>query len=342
MDGTAGTRGRTRASPAPGCGRAVSTGPRRRHTRGLIELSRRIVVAVICGAGLALPANASAASGGAYPTSPATIKSVSCVAGCAAASVAQPGSLLRVRGSDMRNVERIVFLGGGGHADNVTVRTLKARRNSVDVAVPAKAPSGRLRAVNADGARSEASRAIVRVTRRARSSAALNVGVIGRRVFYDAERPARLDLLTREPMNVLVELVRVIDGASITSWPVPLTPEVAQQRDLGRHASRASRSRPASTSFASTRATAAPAAGVVAAQAPAAIATGTFELVDHKFPVRGSHTFGTGEAAFGAQRDGHTHEGHDVFARVRDAARRCARRRREAQPLRGARPATTS
>ncbi len=285
--------------------------------RGLVELRRRVVVAVVCGLGLALPANASAgsaASGGAYPTSPATIKSVSCVAGCAAASVAQPGSLLRVRGRDMRNVERIVFLGGGGHGDNVTVRTLKVRNNSVDVAVPNKAPSGPLRAVNADGARSGASRAIVRVTRRAHSSAALNVGVIGRRVFYDAARPARLDLLTREPMNVLVELVRVIDGATIMGWPVALTPEVASS--VTWDGTVAGEAQPAGTyEFRVYASDGAPAPGIVAAQAPDALATGTFELVDHKFPVRGSHTFGSGEAAFGAQRDGHTHEGHDVFAR---------------------------
>jgi murein DD-endopeptidase MepM/ murein hydrolase activator NlpD len=33
------------------------------------------------------------------------------------------------------------------------------------------------------------------------------------------------------------------------------------------------------------------------------------------FPVRGVHSYGEGQAAFGAQRDGHTHEGQDVFAR---------------------------
>ena len=73
----------------------------------------------------------------------------------------------------------------------------KARRNSVDVVVPEKATSGRLRAVNGDGARSAASRAVVSVQRGATSSAALDVRVIGRRVYYDAARPARIDLLAR-------------------------------------------------------------------------------------------------------------------------------------------------
>ena len=33
-----------------------------------------------------------------------------------------------------------------------------------------------------------------------------------------------------------------------------------------------------------------------------------------RFPVRGPHTYGGPEAGFGAGRDGHTHQGHDVFA----------------------------
>ncbi len=34
----------------------------------------------------------------------------------------------------------------------------------------------------------------------------------------------------------------------------------------------------------------------------------------YTFPVRGAHDYGGAEAGFGAGRDGHTHQGHDVFA----------------------------
>jgi murein DD-endopeptidase MepM/ murein hydrolase activator NlpD len=37
-----------------------------------------------------------------------------------------------------------------------------------------------------------------------------------------------------------------------------------------------------------------------------------FSLYDHKFPVRGKHQYGDG---VGAPRDGHTHQGQDVFAK---------------------------
>ncbi|CAN5289962.1 hypothetical protein BH20ACT16_BH20ACT16_07050 [soil metagenome] len=273
---------------------------------------KRIVVAVVCGVGLAAPATASAArSGGAYASEPATITAVSCMAGCAAADAAQAGSLLRVRGRAMRAVAKIVFLGGKGHDDNVTARVLKARRESVDVAVPPRALSGRLRAVNTDGARSSASQAIVSVHTGA-GMASLDVQVVGRRVFYDAARPARVDLLAREAMAVTVVLVRVADGAIVQSWPVTLAPGVISSvqwdgrlagvaQPPGRYEFRVS--------------PAAPEAVAVAAATPAPLVTAPFDLVDHIFPVRGSHTYGEGQAAFGAARDGHSHEGHDVFAR---------------------------
>ena len=278
---------------------------------GLVELKRSVVL-MACGAGLVSPAGASAASGGAFASAPATITSVSCIAACAAADATKTGSLLRVRGKSMREVAKIVFLGGGGHADNATARVSKARRNSVDVTVPEKASSGRLRAVNGDGARSAASRAVVSVQRGAGSSAALDVQVVGRRVYYDAARPARIDLLARRAMAVTVALVRVIDGAGVMAWPLTLAPEAVSSITWdGRVAGVA---QPAGRyEFRVFEGVAAP--GVAAASAPSALATGAFDLVDHIFPIRGRHTFGSGQAAFGAGRNGHVHEGHDVFAR---------------------------
>jgi murein DD-endopeptidase MepM/ murein hydrolase activator NlpD len=266
-----------------------------------------------CGVGLVAPASASAAkSGGAYASAPATIKSASCVKGCASAEAAKPGSLLRVRGTRMRDVAKIVFLGGGGHGDNATVTVSKARNESVDVIVPEKATSGRLRAVNDDGARSAASRAVVSVQRGAASSAALDVRVVGRRVYYDAARPARVDLLARRAMAVTVALVRVADGASVMAWPVALVPEEVSSvtwdgrvegvaQPAGRYEFRVFEGIAG--------------AGAVAAQVPQALASGGFDLVDHIFPIRGRHSYGSGQAAFGAGRNGHVHQGHDVFAR---------------------------
>ncbi|HVF78326.1 MAG TPA: M23 family metallopeptidase, partial [Solirubrobacteraceae bacterium] len=222
------------------------------------------------------------------------------------------GSVLRVRGTAMRDVAKIVFLGSKGNEDNVVARVLKVRRDSVDIAVPERASSGRLRAVNKDGARSRASQATVSVAQRAAGSGALDVQIVGRTVFYDAARPARVDLLAREAMDVTVVLVRVADGAIVQGWPLALAPGVVSSVQWDGRVAGAAQP-PGRYEFRVTPA--APEAGAVAAAVPATLATAVFNLVDHKFPVRGAHTYGEGEAAFGAARDGHSHEGHDVFAR---------------------------
>ena len=40
-----------------------------------------------------------------------------------------------------------------------------------------------------------------------------------------------------------------------------------------------------------------------------------FNFLRHKFPVRGPHDYGRENARFGAGRDGHSHQGQDVFAK---------------------------
>ncbi len=257
----------------------------------------------------AVPASAGAAgSGGATASMPASISGVACRANCAGVGAAQPGSVLRVRGRNMRAVRRIVFLGGGGNADNAIATVAAARSTSVDVVVPARAVSGRLRAMNGDGARSRPSRATITV-QPAAGTGPMDVKVVGRQVFIDAARPARVDLMAREPMNVTVALVRMADGVVVMGWPLgPVLPGAVRSvtwdgtlagvpQPPGRYEFRVF------------------SAGAEAQAAQATpMAAGAFDLLDHKFPIRGAHTFGEGAALFGAGRSGHVHQGQDVFA----------------------------
>jgi hypothetical protein len=268
---------------------------------------------VLCALGVALgasaPASAAPVSGGAYASEQPAISEVVCVARCASIDAVQPGSLLRVRGTALRAVRKVVFLGASGPADDVVAAAIRTRVKSVDVLVPQKALSGPLMAINRDGAESVVSRAAVSVQRVRAAGSALDVRVVSRRVFLAATRQAQLNLLARDSMGVAVALVRLSDGAIVQGWPVALiggavstvtwdgtVAGVAQP--IGRY---------------EFRVFSAPAAAQ-AAQAPVPLATGSFDLVDHKFPIRGKHTYGTGIAAFGAARDGHTHQGQDVFA----------------------------
>ncbi len=217
----------------------------------------------------------------------------------------------------MLAVTTIVFLGAPGAADDVTATAANQRRSSVDVAVPAHAVSGPLLALNRDGAQSAMSKATLAIQRGAAGTGPLDVKVAGRKVFYAAVRPARIDLLAREPMSATVALVRLSDGVPVARWPLgALVPGVVRtvtwDGSVGGIAQPAGRYEFRVFSDAGTvqAAQAGPAAAAVAPP----LATAAFDLVDHKFPVRGRHTFGTGIAAFGAARDGHSHQGQDVFA----------------------------
>jgi murein DD-endopeptidase MepM/ murein hydrolase activator NlpD len=244
------------------------------------------------------------------PTPPPVISEVACVVRCASLDAVAPGALLRLRGTAMKQISKIVFLGARGATDDVITPALRARVKSVDVLVPENATSGPVIAVNKDGTQSLASRAAVSVQRAKAGGAPLEVKVVGRRVFVGAERQARVDLLARQTVAVAIALVRLSDGAVVQGWPIGmLAPGVVKtvtwdgtiagvSQPIGRYEFRVYNQ----------------ATGAQAAQAPAPIAVGSFDLVDHKFPVRGKHSYGTGIAAFGAGRNGHTHQGQDVFA----------------------------
>jgi murein DD-endopeptidase MepM/ murein hydrolase activator NlpD len=267
-----------------------------------------------CGLGFGAactPPALATSTGGAYSSTRAKISAVKCLAACSGFDSAKTGSVLRVTGTKMGQVSRIVFLGGKGAADDIRATVSKHTDTLVEVTVPAKASSGRLRAVNGDGLRSHVSKATVAI-KVGGSGGPLEARVVGRRVFQGALRQAQLDVLAHKPLSVAVSLVRVADGAVMQAWQLGTLAEGAIQSvtwngTLGGVAQPVGR-----YEF---RVTAGGAGTVQAASAPAPVATGTFDLVDHKFPVRGKHTYGTGVAAFGAGRDGHTHQGQDVFAK---------------------------
>jgi murein DD-endopeptidase MepM/ murein hydrolase activator NlpD len=269
------------------------------------------VLACGLGFGAACTSPAPAATGGAYSSTRANITSVACVAGCSGFDSAKSGSLVRLTGTKMSQVSRVVFLGARGAADDVRAPVSRRTDTLAEAIVPAKAVSGPVRTVNGDGLRSHASRAIVTI-KVGGSGGPVEARVVGQRVFQGATRPARLDVLTHQALTVTVVLARVTDGAVLEAWQLGTLPAGTVQsvtwnglvggiaQPVGRY---------------EFRVTASGTGDVQAASAPAPVATGAFDLVDHKFPVRGRHSFGTGVAAFGAKRDGHVHQGQDVFAK---------------------------
>src|SRR4051794_39434683 len=277
-------------------------------------------------AGLATVQAADAATpptGGAQAGPAPRLRAVQCRTACAGASSARPGSRVRVTGR-MLGVGSVVFEGGPGAADDVAVDPLRVRKRYVDARVPRTAVSGPVELVSADGAESAPSRTPLTID--ASPAAApdgsggglkVDVEIQGSRVFYGAERKAQVSYLVRDsqPANVTVELIRLSDGATITSWQPGMVPPNTPQtvtwdgtargrlQPNGRYAFQVS-ARSASGASASS-------SQLPAGTAPTAPSPGAFLFQRNIFPIRGPHTFGTGAAAFGGGRH---HQGQDVFA----------------------------
>jgi murein DD-endopeptidase MepM/ murein hydrolase activator NlpD len=110
-----------------------------------------------------------------------------------------------------------------------------------------------------------------------------------------------------------VELVSATDGSVVKTWtPQEVAPDQVQSLSWNGRIGRAA-ARPGRYSF---RLTAASADGAEARSAQIGdVERDAFDLYDHIFPVRGRHDFGGAGAEFGSDRAGHSHQGHDVFAK---------------------------
>jgi len=127
-------------------------------------------------------------------------------------------------------------------------------------------------------------------------------------VFVDGARKASVAFALRgaESETIDVVLRREADGATVARWTAGVVAPGARQTVTWDGTAGGRVQPPGRYAFqVSVRSGG---DGAVAAQAPASEA---FELLDHQFPVRGAHSFGTGAASFGGGRG---HQGQDVFA----------------------------
>lgn len=264
---------------------------------------------------LSAPSPAIAGVGGAYSMPRPLIRTVTCVSGCVGVRTAKAGSVVRVRGSRLDQVRYVAFLGGRGRRDNVVVPARSVAARSVEAQVPARARTGAVRVINADGNRSAGNRAqlqVAVVNTPIRGIGPIMARVDTRRVFYDGPRRATLTYMARStrPAVITIELVRARDGASIMRWgPLTAAPGVVQTVEWdGTAAGRVQ----GAGRYEFRIAVVTPGTGAQAANNAGAV--DKFAFLPHRFPVRGAHDFGSDIARFGAPRDGHSHEGHDVFA----------------------------
>ncbi len=296
-------------------------------------------VAVRCLGALALLSCASApgaaaqepdsGGGGVYLAEP-KIEKVVCVRDCASHRRAQGGSLLKITGTELGSAQEVVFHGSFGQGDDQAVAVISGSDSRTKARVPVGAVTGPLTVATAEGSESPPTVPVAILPPPPPTpnpvlspvpgphdpgAPEVETGTSRTRAFVGA-RPAvtfsyRVSGASASALTVL--LVRASDGLTVMSWtPDPLPAGEVQSVSWDGRVDGVG-AKPGRYAF---RLTAASATGAAAHSAQTDdLERDAFDLYDHIFPVRGKHDFGGSEADFGSGRAGHSHQGHDVFAK---------------------------
>ena len=292
---------------------------------------------------LAVPASAAAATGAAGAGGAGTggagfvpvpeISKVSCLSTCVGKGKARrprAGGRIRIAGRNLGGATKVTFHGAAGRSDDVSVRVRPRSARRLDVRVPLDARSGPV-SVAAQDVRSKRSKAIAILPPppplpnaeltpvpgpREPGAPKLETGTTHVKWFFGAERGVSLlyRISDGTAAAVEVQLVRAADGAVVRRWQQQ-APEPGKVHRVSWDGRDAKGRVPRDGRYAF-RVVAQGASGAVARSASAAdIRRDAFDAYGHIFPVRGRHDYGGSGAEFGAGRAGHSHQGHDVFAR---------------------------
>jgi murein DD-endopeptidase MepM/ murein hydrolase activator NlpD len=264
-----------------------------------------------------------------YIATPKVAK-VTCLRKCASRHRARGGSVLKVAGSELAGVNRLTFLGSYGNGDDVAVRVRAGSNSRVQARVPLGAVTGPIQLTTAAGGRSAPSKPVLILPPlppepnpelspvpgpRVAGAPQIETGTSRTKAYVDARPGVKFSfrLSGASPAALKVELVSGADGSVVKTWtPQAVAPDQVQSISWNGRVGRAA-ARPGRYSF---RLTAASADGSEARSSQTGdVQRDAFDLYDNIFPVRGAHDFGGAGARFGSGRAGHSHQGHDVFAK---------------------------
>jgi murein DD-endopeptidase MepM/ murein hydrolase activator NlpD len=279
------------------------------------------------GTGTAL---ATAGSGGAAFVATPKINAVKCLTGCMRGGAVQSGGKITLRGASLADVKKVVFRGGRGTSDDVSVAVRPSSDRALAVPVPMRAQSGPLAAWA--GKRAQAtSRQPVKVMPPAAPTPNPKLTPVpgpadagapsletatSRSLFAFDERGGvsfsfRLGAVPAS--SITISLVRLDDGSVVQTFSpaIPASGEVAQVAWDGMAGGQ-----DAPDGRYAFRMEAISSSGAKSVNAAAGdLQRDAFDLRPALFPVRGAHNFGQAAARFGAGRAGHIHQGQDVLAR---------------------------
>ena len=279
--------------------------------------------------GAAAQTTESGGGGGVYVAKPKVSK-VSCLRNCASRARAQGGSTLKITGSGLAAAAEVVFHGSFGKGDDLTVRVRPGGDKRINARVPIGAITGPLTVTTAQGAASNLTAPVAILPPPPPSPNAMlspapgphdtgapdiETGTSRTKAYVGARRAVTFSYRVSGALAsaLTVELVRASDGLSVKTWapPPPPSGEVQSVSWDGRIDKLAAK--PGRYSF---RLIAATASGAQVRSAQVGdFERDAFDLYDHMFPIRGKHDYGGAGAGFGTGRAGHSHQGHDVFAK---------------------------
>jgi murein DD-endopeptidase MepM/ murein hydrolase activator NlpD len=279
-------------------------------------------------AGGASASETSASAGGRAYVGKPEIKQVACTSGCVRKTRVQNGGAVRLKGRKLSYASKIVFLGSRSRSDDVAVSVNPSSDTKLRVKVPYNARSGPIVAQASPRVKSKPSKPVTIVPapppeptgQLAPASGPSDPGApkvetaVNRGTFYyDGAGGIVFTYRVGSVASVVVDLVRLSDGATVQSWTASAVPagEVQTIRWEGNAGGV-----PQPDARYAFRLVATGADGSVARSVPDGEAErDAFELRGNIFPVRATHNFGSTGAQFGAGRSGHSHQGHDVFAK---------------------------
>jgi murein DD-endopeptidase MepM/ murein hydrolase activator NlpD len=272
---------------------------------------------------------AEAGNGGVGYTPTPSVARIACVKQCASRGRVRQGGTIRLTGSNLSGVSEVIFLGGPGKGDDVSMRVSTTSNRKLTLKVPMNASSGRLSLEAGDTVTTSARTKALSVLPppppppttgeltpvpgpRDPNGPQLETATSTNVAFAGSSRGITFSYRVTAPsgVSVQVDLLRASDGGIVQTWQMPNVQPGAVQSITWRGVSAGELQPDGRYAW---RLTATGATGAKARSAQVQDLTrDSFDLHDHFFPVRGSHSYGD---PFGVARKGHTHQGQDVMAR---------------------------
>ncbi len=296
----------------------MASPPDRQHRKRTAARVAAAAIVVLLATGTGIASASAGGSGAGSVGAPGTpkLRNTICLTNCIGLRKAVVGSTVQVSGTNMAAVRSISFRARNRHK-RVLARVTTTTNTSAQALVPGGVHSGPLRVRDAYGQKSEpdSEPLLIRPKSGLRSSGPphlLDAQVSPNKVFYGT-RSATLEYLVggSQPTDGLRVDVVTSAGQVVQSFPpasvAPNTTQSLAWNGTGFDG------QPVADGWYSFRLSALdgqPLGRATASDAPN-LGVAVFAFI---FPVRGPHSFGGPENAFGAQRAGHTHQGQDVMA----------------------------